>query len=337
MSPFEIIQKAVEEGFFIRLSLSPGRTLIRKLLTTKKDCYQITEQKGAQAFHRNVDKTTLLTWLKGTYFKQGQLFTKEADFHLFFPNKVIKNPPTSKSEQPHNRQKERLALHAEPDKQKQIEKFLHEVKAILNTFKGQEELSVVDFGCGKAYLTFALYEFLSANFKVSMAGIDLKAEVVKNCQRLAEEKGHKGLKFIHGSIKDFQTERVDLAIALHACDTATDIALQKALELNAKVILAAPCCQHEAYQQIDHPDLKPLLKHGILRERLASLLTDAARGAFLESAGYLVRIVEFIDPTHTPKNTLIRAIFTGQKKSPAPLESFKKAFHFSLERLENLE
>lgn len=337
MSPFEVIQKAVEENSFLRLVLSPGRTLVRKLLTAKKDCYQITEHKGAQAFHRNVDKATLLSWVKGIPFKQGQLFTKEADYHFFFPHKVIKNPPTAKGEQPHNRQKERLALHTDSDKQKQIEKFLHEVKAVLDTFKGQKELSVVDFGCGKAYLTFALYEYLSAHFIATMTGVDLKAEVMQDCQKRAQEKGYYGLTFIHGGIQDFHADQVDLVVALHACDTATDIALQKALELKAQVILAAPCCQHEAYRQIDHPDLKPLLKHGILKERLASLATDAARGAFLESAGYAVRIVEFVDPTHTPKNTLIRAIFTGHKKPPAPFESFQKALNFSLKNLQNLE
>lgn len=326
--PLALLEKTVNEGSFIRLVLSPPRTLVRKLETTKKDCYQIVERKGAQEFHRNVDKNALLAWFKTINFKQGQLFATEGDYHLFFPNKVIKQPSTQQKEQPHNRQKKRLG------KDQQVEKFLHEVQASLSPFEGQKKLTVIDFGCGKGYLTFALYEFLSRRFEVEMTGIDLKVDVMEACQKEAIKRGFHGLKFIAGPIDSFQTTpSVDLVVALHACDTATDSAIKKALELKARVLLLAPCCQHELYDQINHPDLKPLLKHGILRERFSALLTDALRGLFLERTGYTVKIVEFVDPTHTPKNTLIRAHFTGHKKSETTYEEFKKTFGISHQSL----
>ena len=314
----KIIQETLENGTFLRLILSPPRTLVRKI----QDYYQLTERKGTQEFHRNLKQKELLDWLKTVNYKQGQLFTQEADYHLFFPNKVIKHLPSQKEAKAHNRVKSRLLTDAPKDKQRQIEKFLHEVQTCLTTFEGQKKLTVVDFGCGNAYLTFALYEYLKEKFEVEMVGIDLKDSVIQECQQMASDKGYTGLKVMCGSITEVKMASVDMALALHACDTATDKALQKAIELKAKVILAAPCCQHELYSLVEHPDFQPLLKHKILRERFAALATDALRGAFLESEGYSVRIVEFIDSHHTPKNILIRAIHTGKKKPREYYDNF---------------
>lgn len=331
------IISSLKEGGFIRLVLSPPKTSVRKIGKN----YQLTETKGAQAFHKNLSSSEILAWLESCTFKQGQLFCEEADYHLFFPDKVIKNRPTSPvKEIPHNRQKKHLlSLEAPPpyfkalgikrDKFLQIEKFLNEVKAILPRFKSQKELQAVDFGCGKAYLTFALYDYLKNYFEVNLIGLDLKKEVMENCQKLADDLGFTGLKFIHGTINapllsKIGKNKVDLAVALHACDTATDDALAQAVSLNAQVILAAPCCQHQLYHQINNPLLAPLLKHGVLKERLAALATDALRGAALEQAGYDVKIVEFIDAAHTPKNILIRALFTGRKPQDNSLKSFKE-------------
>ena len=304
-----LIQETVRQGTFLRLILSPPRTRVRKI----DGYYQLTERREAQEFHKNLDKGELLEWLDTVQHKQGQLFTTEADYHLFYPNKVIRHPPSQVKGEAHNRVKKRRLAEAPKDKERQIEKFLHEVQACLHLFEGQKALRVADFGCGKAYLTFALYEYLKEHFELEIIGIDLKEEVIQECRERAEEKGYRGLSFVCGSIAEVALPPIDMAIALHACDTATDIALKRALELKAKVILAAPCCQREFYSHVDHPDLQPLLKHNVLRERFASLVTDAARGFWLESEGYSVRIVEFIDSRHTPKNILIRALYTGQK------------------------
>lgn len=335
--PINVIKDSLANQSFIQLALSPPRTIVRKLSSKKGIIYQITERKGAQEFHTNHTESSFLDWLSKSEFKQGQLFTQDADYHLFFPNKAIKNPPTLTSTvKDHNRKKNHLLDLAEPppyfkalsiqkDKFLQIEKFLREVEAILPSFEGQKEIHVVDFGCGKAYLTFALYDFLSQRFKVKMTGLDLKEEVMKNCQVLADKLKFEGLKFVKGSIENSSTDKADLVVALHACDTATDAALEKGVHMGAKVILAAPCCQHELYTQIKSDLFSPLLKHGILRERLASLVTDAARGALLESLGYEVKIVEFIDAEHTPKNLLIRAVYNGKKKPLTAYYALKSA------------
>jgi hypothetical protein len=182
----------------------------------------------------------------------------------------------------------------------------------------------VDFGSGKAYLTFALYHYLveQVGLDVELVGLDLKEEVVSFCNNVARKLNFDSLHFYHQDIRDFQAQgQVDMVVSLHACDVATDYALAQAIAWQAQVILAVPCCQHEILTQLD-PKLEPvLLEHGILKERFASLLTDAARAKLVEREGYAVQVMEFIDLEHTPKNLLIRAFRQlGRPSGPADRE-----------------
>ena len=195
-------------------------------------------------------------------------------------------------------------------KYRQINRFLEIVDDEIAKFTGKS-INVVDFGCGKSWLTFVLYHYLTEirGLCASITGLDLKADVVAKCRAAAEKYGYGGLKFACGDIRDFRPDApVDMVVCLHACDTATDDALVQALLWNARVILAVPCCQHELMHKIENGDQLPITKHGILRERMASLVTDALRGQLLEACGYTVQIMEFIATEHTPKNILIRAV-----------------------------
>jgi SAM-dependent methyltransferase len=200
---------------------------------------------------------------------------------------------------------------------------------------------VVDFGCGKSYLTFALHHLLKRIRRrdVEIVGLDLKADVVRDCQRIAGKLGSTELRFEVGDIAGYAPDAaVDLVVTLHACDTASDAALAQAISWKAKVILAAPCCQHEVAGLLPSDVLPGVLKFGILKERFAALATDALRAAILERAGYQTQIVEFIDLEHTPKNLLLRAV---RRKQPDPaaaaaVESLKRQLgvgECSLERL----
>ena len=190
-------------------------------------------------------------------------------------------------------------------------------------------LTILDFGCGKSYLTFAMYYYLHElkGYDIRIIGLDLKREVIIHCNELAEKYGYQKLKFLVGDIADYTgVDRVDMVVTLHACDTATDFALAKAVGWNAKVILSVPCCQHELNRQIQSDVLAPVLKYGLIRERMAALVTDALRAEYLEREGYDVQILEFIDMEHTPKNILIRAVQNG--KCGENQESIKKCEEF---------
>lgn len=174
------------------------------------------------------------------------------------------------------------------------------------------KIRIIDFGCGKSYLTFAMYYYLHKmrNRAVQITGLDLKEDVIDRCNALAEELRYAGdLYFEKGDISTYAgADSVDMVVSLHACDKATDYALDKAVKWGAKVILAVPCCQHELNGQIRCEALQPLLKYGVIRERMAALVTDALRADLLEQQGYETQILEFIDMEHTPKNLLIRAV-----------------------------
>lgn len=214
------------------------------------------------------------------------------------------------------------------DKFRQINRFLEYIADILDEltvlatdgrgFSPDRPLRIIDFGCGKSYLTFAVHHYLTAirHIDVDITGLDLKADVIAGCQKLAEESGCTNLRFQVGDIAAYSDEaKPDLVITLHACDTATDYALNWAVRQGAAAILSVPCCQHEINAQLQEngrlPDASPfasLARHGIIRERLAALATDAVRAEILEQAGYRVQVLEFIDMSHTPKNLLIRAV-----------------------------
>lgn len=180
-----------------------------------------------------------------------------------------------------------------------------------------KELKIIDFGCGKAYLTFALYYYLHEvkQKKVKIIGLDLKKDVIKFCRKIASDIGYDGLEFLMGDIADYTNDAADMVVTLHACDTATDYALINAVSWNTRVILSVPCCQHELFSQIKNDIHQPMLKYGILKDRLTEYLTDGLRGLKLEARGYDVAMIEFTTLEHTAKNIMIKAIKTGSPDS----------------------
>lgn len=204
------------------------------------------------------------------------------------------------------------------DKFRQINRFLEFIEDILPKLDRSRESVILDFGCGKSYLTFAMYYYLKElkGYPVRIIGLDLKADVIEKCNELAKKYGYEKLTFYHGDIASYEgADHVDMVVTLHACDTATDYALEKAVRLGASVILSVPCCQHELNSQMENELLKPIFQYGIIKERMAALCTDALRAEILESCGYRTQILEFIDMEHTPKNLLIRAVKQGEKKN----------------------
>lgn len=202
---------------------------------------------------------------------------------------------------------------------KQINRYLEFVEDILPALQNEATIRIVDFGCGKSYLTFALYYYLKIiqNKNIDIIGLDLKKDVIDDCNRLKDRLGYRDLRFIQGDIKDYENaDKIDMVVSLHACDTATDYAIAKAVSWDAKVIMAVPCCQHELNRQIECLPLQEILKYGIVKERMAALITDAYRADCLERMGYETQILEFIDLEHTPKNLLIRAVRTEKKILP---------------------
>ncbi len=224
-------------------------------------------------------------------------------------------------------------VQAKYGKYRQINRFLEFIEDVLLELPNDREAVILDFGCGKSYLTFAMYYYLHElkGYDIRIVGLDLKADVIRGCQRLSEKYGYDKLKFLEGDIADYAGDGgVDMVVTLHACDTATDLALAKAVGWNAKVILSVPCCQHELNAQIESDVLRPLLKYGLIKERFAALLTDALRAEYLEREGYDTQILEFIEMEHTPKNILIRAVRTGRKgKNAGEIEACERALSVS--------
>lgn len=230
-------------------------------------------------------------------------------------------------------------IQAKYDKFRQINRFLEYINDVIPSVINQRgeatettPFEIIDFGCGKSYLTFAVHYLFTEIKKipVRIVGLDLKEEVIKECNKIAEKLGCKGLQFFVGDIADYHKKKteqppVDMIITLHACDTATDYALFFGIQSGARAILSVPCCQHELNNQVrfnKDVSVAPLLRYGLIKERFASLLTDALRGEILESAGYKVQMLEFIDMSHTPKNILIRAV--KKQGEPCGLEQLKK-------------
>ncbi|MBD5461412.1 MAG: SAM-dependent methyltransferase [Lachnospiraceae bacterium] len=197
------------------------------------------------------------------------------------------------------------------DKFRQINRYLEFVEDVIPVLPRDRTLRIIDFGCGKSYLTFALYYYLHEirKYPVDITGLDLKDAVIRNCNALAEQYGYENLHFEKGDISAYEgADSVDMVVSLHACDTATDYALYKAIKWGASVIFAVPCCQHEVNRQIHCEELSQVLGYGLIRERMSALITDAVRAKLLEENGYDTQILEFIDMEHTPKNILIRAV-----------------------------
>lgn len=293
-------------------------------------------------------------------FRQMMFYDINKDYQVLISKKgkikIIESKATRKLDSlDHNYQKKYLIAEGQPcdflielgimdslgkvkpskyNKFRQINRFLELVEDVVNSFDYNETVKIVDFGCGKSYLTFALYYYLvkMKTYEVDIIGLDLKQDVIDFCNTVVTKLDYKGLVFKHGDIKEFEMKNsVDLIITLHACDTATDAALIKGIKWNVKNILSVPCCQHEYFNQIAQDNLNPLLKHGILKERISALVTDSLRGLYLEAFGYEVGIMEFIDMEHTPKNILIKA----NKKNEFNKELYLKCLEY--EKYWNLE
>jgi len=276
-----------------------------------------------------------LTHLLGGEYRQGLLRSADGDWQVLAGGKgatVLRRPPSRpEARLEHDRAKRRILPEGEPvaylvelgvmtpegevrarryDKYRQVNRFLELVEDVVPELPDRP-LRVVDFGSGRAYLTFALHDLLTRvhGREVDLLGLDLKEDVVAECEALALRLGADGLRFEIGDIAGYAgLDTVDLVVSLHACDMATDAALDRAVRWGAKVILAVPCCQHELAPQLEHAVLAPLLRHGLLRERFAAEVTDAVRAGLLGAVGYDVQLVEFVDLEHTPKNVLIRAV-----------------------------
>lgn len=213
------------------------------------------------------------------------------------------------------------------DKFRQINRFIEFIDDALEHLPKDRTVRILDFGSGKSYLTFALYHYLriEKGLDLRVTGLDLKKEVIEECQRIAEDLHYDQLEFLVGDINDYNEESaVDMVVTLHACDVATDMALSRAVKWNAKVILSVPCCQHELNSQIEAPELGIMLQHGLIKERFSALATDSIRAELLSLVGYETQLMEFIDIEHTPKNILIRAYKTGKKPAPGQFERYQQ-------------
>lgn len=327
---------------------------IKPVLIKDEIKIQITYNYKTKVIHENLspeESSQKIVEFLDKNFRQGMFFTKDADYQILISKKgkvkILKKKPTKlEIDLSHNRKKEyiieedvpcdfliRLGVMNEKgkvfskryDKFRQINRFLEMVADIIPDLEKDKTINIIDFGCGKSYLTFALYHYLVniLNLDVNIIGLDLKEDVIKFCNEVAEDLNYDKLKFIHGDIQYFEEAKdVDMVVTLHACDTATDAALVKAINWNAKIILSVPCCQHEFYDKIQNPVLEPMLKHGIIKEKLSSLVTDSLRANVLEILGYQVQLLEFIDMEHTPKNILIRAVKTDNKDNREAINNY---------------
>lgn len=339
-----------------------GKVKIRPVMLKGKLLYQETTYVGHQVFHGNFEKNEAVKRAAGYMsedFKQCEIETARERATVLVSKRGrvnIKRKRVCQEKEidlAHNRMKSYILEEGRPvpflidlgvqteegkivkakyDKFKQINRFLEFIEDILPTLPKERTLRIIDFGCGKSYLTFAVYYFLKElrGLDIEITGLDLKRDVIRRCNELAEKYRYEGLRFLQGDIKAYEGEmeegshkgqgesglqKADMVITLHACDTATDYALAKAVEWGAEVILSVPCCQHEVNKQIDCDKLMPILKYGLLKERVSALITDAVRANVLEENGYEVQILEFIDMEHTPKNILIRGIKRGEKRA----------------------
>ncbi|WP_312427371.1 class I SAM-dependent methyltransferase [Lacrimispora sp.] len=326
-----------------------SKVKVRPLLLKGSLIFQAEELVGNQAFHKNFSAGECISYivdlLDGS-LRQMELESRKGQVRVLMSKKgspSIKIKRQQKIAVPspvsqHNRQKSYILKEGTPvpflvdlgvmtaegkviasryDKFRQINRFLEFIEDILPRLDKSRENVIIDFGCGKSYLTFAMYYYLHElkGYLIRVIGLDLKQTVIDDCNRLGEQYGYDKLKFYHGDIASYEgVDHVDMVVTLHACDTATDYALAKAVRWGASVILSVPCCQHELNKTMHQELMAPVFQYGLIRERMAALYTDALRAEILESQGYRTQILEFIDMEHTPKNILIRGVKQGGKK-----------------------
>ena len=347
-----LLQENLNQEFLAAVLSAPRdksgveKVKVRPLLKRGKLVFQLESFCNRQAFHESLSAEEaadrIFEYMQN--MKQMQMETKQWNYtvlvskkgKLTIKRKAQKNP-NKQADMNHNRKKQYILeegtmvpflrdlgvmteegkiVRTKFDKFRQINRFLEFIEDILPQLDKGREVTILDFGCGKSYLTFAMYYYLHElkQYDIRIIGLDLKTEVIRHCNELSKKYGYEKLTFLEGDIADYEgVDRVDMVVTLHACDTATDYALAKAVGWHAKVILSVPCCQHEINGQIANDVLKPILKHGLLKERFSAIVTDALRAEYLEREGYEVQVLEFIDMEHTPKNILIRAIDTGKK------------------------
>ena len=371
----EYLEEQINENL-IQATLSASRNKngiskvkIRPIQLKGQICYQASATEGTKVLHKNYERMQLIEYLEselaenfGQFQAQGAvtdgvvLVSKKGKMTI----KQKHHAPKEKVKiQAHNRVKQYILkegvpvpflidlgvmngqgkiVHARYDKFRQINRFLEFIEDILPRLSREREVTILDFGCGKSYLTFAMYYYLHElkGLTLEVTGLDLKKDVIVHCNELAKKYHYEGLSFLHGDIADYTgTDSADMVVTLHACDTATDYALYKAMKWHAGVILSVPCCQHELNSKISSELLEPVLKYGILKERMSALITDGIRANLLESKGYSTQILEFIDMEHTPKNLLIRALHrkkpSAKKKEKASKEvnAFCEQFGFA--------
>lgn len=326
---------------------------IQKVQIEKKEKhFQIAQYSDKQVFHKNVDEEELISFCieeLGVNFLQlnAWMLGGEASLKLtkkrklLFDIKKADNSALADEVRDNNRKKNYILEEGkviEPlidlgiftkegkivssmyDKFKQINRFIEIIDDELKK-KIITHLNIIDFGCGKSYLTFIVYYYLTEikKIKVNMIGLDLKEDVIKKCNNAAKKYGYENLSFELGDINGYSAPfKVDMVITLHACDMATDFALYNAINWGANYIFSVPCCQHELNAEIKSETFSLMTRYGIIKERFSALVTDAIRGNLLEYMGYNVNLLEFVDLSHTPKNILIRAV-----KNPNKAENVK--------------
>ncbi len=331
-----VISGARNSGEFLKIKIRP--VMIKDILH-----FQVSKYTDKQVFHENLTAEETVRsaseWIMND-FRQTQIRTQDEMTTVLISKKGKATIKTRKmacsgpQNLDHNRKKKYIIeegtnvpfmvdlgvmtesgriVRTRYDKYRQINRFLEFIEDILPELPTDRTVHIIDFGCGKSYLTFAMYYYLKVlkHYDIRITGLDLKKKVIEDCQALAERYGYDGLQFLCGDIADYNgTDQVDMVVTLHACDTATDYALYKAVRWHASVILSVPCCQHELNQKMKCETLAGAFQYGLIKERTAALMTDAMRGQLLEMKGYKTQLLEFIDMEHTPKNILIRAVRT---------------------------
>lgn len=347
MEKLEELLRNIVNAEFVNAAISNKRNKsdtiekikFRHIRVRGEDLIQATEYINDKVFHKNMDfreaESYILDSMNGR-FKQCMINTENMTYNILVSKKgqvTIKSKSCkSITNYSHNKSKNYLLPEGEPvdflvelgvmnkegyvlktkyDKFRQINHFLKFIDDIVPKLPSKQEVKIIDFGCGKSYLTFAIYYFLKVikGLDVNITGLDLKEDVIERCNALAGRLGYEKLEFLNGDIADYTgTDSVDMVVTLHACDTATDYAIAKAVSWNAKVIMSVPCCQHEVNKQIENDMLNPVLRYGVLKERMSALITDGIRAELLRENGYDTQVIEFIDMEHTPKNLMIRAV-----------------------------
>ncbi len=329
-----VISGARGGGDFIKIKVRP--VMIRDSLY-----FQVSRYTDKQVFHENMTAEDALETLSGWIlhdFRQAQIRMQDEMVTVLVSKKgkaTVKSKKAACIETQnleHNRKKQYIIeegtavpfmidlgvmtesgkiIRTRYDKYRQINRFLEFIEDILPELPTDRTVHIIDFGCGKSYLTFAMYYYLKVlkHYDIRITGLYLKQKVIEDCQALADRYGYDGLQFLCGDIADYNgTDEVDMVVTLHACDTATDYALYKAVKWHASVILSVPCCQHELNRKMQCETLSGAFQYGLIKERTAALMTDAMRGQLLEMKGYKTQLLEFIDMENTPKNILIRGV-----------------------------